>query len=110
MYKQGWIKQSMDSTSTLYAGISAEKAEKRDEALIYYKMIADSGITKIGGNDMAEIYKWLADYYIRKGDKANAAKYIALGKSKYPNDIFYDELTLDALRKNGPQGFSVCQI
>jgi hypothetical protein len=101
MYKEGWIKQSMDSTATLYAGISAEKADKRDEAVIYYKTIADSGITKIGGNDMAEIYKWLADYYTRKGDKENAAKYTALGKQKYPNDIFYDELTLDALRKSG---------
>jgi hypothetical protein len=93
----------MDSTSLLYAGISAEKSDKRDVAVIYYKVIADSGITKIGGNDMAEIYKWLADYYTRKGDKANAAKYIALGKSKYPNDIFYDEMALDELRKTGPK-------
>jgi hypothetical protein len=103
MYKQGWIKQSMDSTSLLYAGISAEKSDKRDEAVVYYKTIADSGITKIAGNDMAEIYKWLSDYYTRKGDKAMAAKYTALGKSKYPNDIFYDELQLDVLRKTGPK-------
>jgi hypothetical protein len=103
MFKQGWIKQSMDTTATLYAGISAEKSDKREEALIYYKTIADSGITKIGGNDMTEIYKWLADYYTRKGDKESAAKYVALGKSKYPNDIFYDELQLDELRKNGPK-------
>ncbi len=103
MYKNGWIKQTMDSTSLLYAGISAEKNNKRDEAAIYYKTIADSGISKIGGNDMAEIYKWLADYYTRKGDKANAAHYVALGKSKYPNDLFYDELSLDELRKNGPK-------
>jgi hypothetical protein len=103
MYKNGWIKQSMDSTSILYAGISAEKNNKRDDASTYYKMIADSGITKIGGNEMTEIYKWLADYYTHKGDKANAAKYIALGKSKYPNDLFYDELSLDELRKNGPK-------
>jgi hypothetical protein len=103
MYKQGWIKQSMDTTSLLYAGISAEKSNKRDEALIYYKTIADSGITKIGGNDMGEIYKWLADYYTRSGDKAMAVKYTALGKSKYPNDIFFDELQLDVLRKTGPK-------
>jgi len=103
MYRQGWIKQSMDSTSLLYAGISAEKAGKRDEALVFYKTIVDSGITRIGGNDMAEIYKWLSDYYTRKGDKVEAAHYIALGKSKYPNDLFYDELSLDELRKNGPK-------
>src|SRR5664279_5039124 len=35
MYKQGWIKQSMDTTSLLYAGISAEKSDKREDALIY---------------------------------------------------------------------------
>ena len=38
-----------------------------------------------------------------KGIRTNAAKYIAIGKSKYPHDIFYDELTLDELRKNGPK-------
>lgn len=103
MYKQGWIKQSMDSTSLLYGGISAEKAGKRDEAVVFYKTIADSGISNIGGNDMAEIYKWLADYYTRKGDKANAAKYTAIGKARYPHDIFYDELYLDEYRKNGPK-------
>ena len=103
MYKQGWIKQSMDSTSLLYAGISAEKSGKRDDALVFYKTIADSGITKIGGNDMAEIYKWLSDYYTRKGDKVEAAHYIALGKSKYPTDLFYDEMSLEQLRKDGPK-------
>lgn len=101
MYSQGWIKQSLDSTATLYAGISAEKSNKRDEALIYYKTIVDSGITKIGGNDMSEIYKWVSDYYTRKGDKEMAVKYIAIGHSKFPNDVFYDELTLESLRKGG---------
>lgn len=103
MHKQGWIKQSMDTTSLLYAGISAEKSDKRDEALIYYKTIADSGITKIGGNDMVEIYRWMADYYTRKGDKANAAKYTDIGKSRYPTDMFFDEMKLDELRKSGPK-------
>jgi hypothetical protein len=52
---------------------------------------------------MAEIYKWVADYYNRKGDKANTAKYVAIGKAKYPNELFFDELVLDDLRKNGPK-------
>ncbi|HEY4156187.1 MAG TPA: hypothetical protein VGM24_12190 [Puia sp.] len=103
MNEKGWIKQNMDTTSTLYAGISAEKAGKRDDAAIYYKKIADSGITKIGGNDMAEIYKWIADYYNRKGDKANTEKYVDIGKAKYPSELFFDEIILDDLRKNGPK-------
>ncbi|MDP4132268.1 MAG: hypothetical protein Q8939_19085, partial [Bacteroidota bacterium] len=88
MNQKGWIKQNMDTTSTLYAGISAEKAGKRDDAALYYKQIADSGITKISGNDMSEIYKWLADYYNRKGDRANTDKYVAIGKAKYTNELF----------------------
>jgi tetratricopeptide repeat protein len=103
MNKEGWTKQNMDTISTYYAGYSAENSNKRDEALTYYKIIIDSGVTKIHGYDMAEIYKWVADYYTRKGDKENAAKYISMGKSKYPNDIFYDELSLDMLRKSGPK-------
>jgi len=103
MNKQGWIKQSMDSTATLYAGICAEKSDKRDEALGYYKTIVDSGITKIGENDMEEIYKWVSDYYVRKGDQVNAYKYTMIGKARYPNDIYFDEMALDILRKTGPK-------
>jgi hypothetical protein len=103
MNQKGWIKQNMDTTSTLYAGISAEKAGKRDDAATYYGQIADSGITKISGNDMTEIYKWLADYYNRKGDKANTDKYVAIGKAHFPNELFYDEMVLDNFRKNGPK-------
>ena len=103
MNGKGWIKQNMDTTSTLYAGISAEKSSKRDTAVIYYKTIVDSGITKINGNSMEEIYKWVADYYDKKGDRANSDKYIAMGKAKFPGDLFYDELDLDRLRKTGPK-------
>jgi hypothetical protein len=103
MNEKGWVKQNMDTTSTLYAGISAEKAAKRDDAVIYYKQIVDSGITRIGGNDMGEIYKWVADYYNRKADKAEADKYLAIGKAKYPHELFYYELELDNWRKNGPK-------
>ena len=49
MGEKGWIKKILDTTSTLYAGISAEKANNRDEAALYYKQLADSGITKING-------------------------------------------------------------
>jgi len=101
MSHNGWIKQTIDTTAILYAGISGEKANNRDEAVIYYRMIADSGVTRIGGNDMIEIYKWIADYYNRKGDDANTAKYIAIGKAKYPKDLFWPEMELDILRKKG---------
>ena len=101
MCHMGWLKPTMDTTATLYAGISAEKANDRDDAAIYYKTIVDSGITKIAGNDMLEIYKWIADYYDRKGDEANAKKYLAIGQAKYPTDVFWAETELDMYRKSG---------
>jgi len=35
MFSKGWINQKFDTISTLYAGIAAEKAKKRDEASHY---------------------------------------------------------------------------
>ncbi len=101
MSEKGWVTQKLDTTATLYAGISAEKSNDRDQAVTFYKQIADSGITKIGGNDMVEIYKWVADYYDKKGDAANTQKYIALGKKAYPKDLFWPEMELEIARKQG---------
>jgi len=101
MQKKGWVKATMDTNSIFYAGICAEKANKRDEAVLYYQTIADSGITKIGGNDMTEIYKWVVDYYNQKKDKANTAKYLAIGEKVFPNDLFWPDTELEIARKGG---------
>jgi hypothetical protein len=107
MYSKGWITQKADTISTLYAGIAAEKAKKRDDAAFYYSKIADS---KLADKKYEDIYKWLANYYAQdKSDETNALKYVKLGKEVYPadssswNDIelsIYDT-ELDAFRKKG---------
>lgn len=101
MGSKGWVTQKFDTTATLYAGISAEKDNNRDEAVVFYKQIADSGISKIGGNDMIEIYKWVADYYNQKKDVPNTLKYLALGKKAYPKELFWPDMELDLVRKSG---------
>ena len=101
MAQKGWVKQPMDTTATLYAGVSAEKANNRDQALVFYKMICDSGITKIGGNDMIEIYKWVSDYYLQKKDFPNCTKYLQMGLKAYPTDLFWPDTQLDIARKSG---------
>lgn len=101
MQKKGWVRQTLDTNSIFYAGICAEKANNRDQAVIYYQTIADSGITKIGGNDMTEIYKWVVDYYHQKKDMANTAKYLAIGERIYPNDLFWPDTELEIARKGG---------
>lgn len=98
MYSKKWSTVAMDTSVVLYAGICSEKADLRDEAAIYYGKLADA---KVNGEGMVEIYKWLADYYNQKKDAANTAKYIALGKSVYPADPFWDIMEMDIARNAG---------
>ncbi|MBC7851633.1 MAG: tetratricopeptide repeat protein [Chitinophagaceae bacterium] len=89
---------SFDTTTILYAGISAEKANKPDNAATYYGMIAEK---KINSDGFVEIYKWLADYYGKKGDMTNAAKFTQLGREVFPKDQFWDAYDLDIVREKG---------
>ncbi|HEY4876382.1 MAG TPA: hypothetical protein VIH86_12470 [Puia sp.] len=106
MVEKGWINMKIDTTSNIYAGISAEKAKKRDTAAIYYGKLADA---KVGGGNMIEIYKWLSNYYSTdKNDQANALKYVDIGKELYPNDSSWKDIEvnvyenqLDLYRKSG---------
>ena len=98
MAQKKMITYGFDTTTVLYAGISAEKANKPDDAAIYYGKIADR---KIESQGFVEIYKWLADYYSKKNDMANATKYIAIGREVYPKDQFWDAYELDMVREKG---------
>src|ERR1700733_7415140 len=101
MNAKGWTTLKLDTTSTLYAGISAEKAGKRDTAAVYYGRLAEAKIANINGSNMVEIYKWLVDYYDKKKDEANEKKFIALAKEQYPEDLFWSSTELDDLREKG---------
>ena len=101
MAKQGWTNNvTLDTTTTLYAGISAEKASKLDEAAIYYGKIAENKAT---GEGFIEIYKWLADHHKQKGDIATSQKFVDIGKELYPTDAFWSGFELDMLREKGTQ-------
>ncbi len=95
---KGWTTLKLDTTTSLYAGISAEKANKPDEAAIYYGAIATSKAT---GEGFIEIYKWLADHYKQKGDLATSQKYLQLGREVYPTDPFWSGFELEMLREKG---------
>ncbi|HXO74872.1 MAG TPA: hypothetical protein VN824_06565 [Puia sp.] len=101
MNSKGWTNLKIDTTSTLYAGISAEKAGLKDTAAIYYGKLADARIANINGSNMIDIYKWLVDYYNTKKDAANTQKFITLAKEQYPDDLFWPSTELDNLREKG---------
>lgn len=99
MVAQGWTnKVVLDTTSTLYAGIAAEKANKLDDAAIYYGKIADQKAT---GEGFVEIYKWLANHHKEKGDIATSQKYLNLGREVYPTEKFWTEFEVAMLREKG---------
>ncbi|MDE3248329.1 MAG: tetratricopeptide repeat protein [Bacteroidota bacterium] len=98
MSSKGWANVKLDTTVVLYTGISAEKANKRDDAAIYYARLADA---KVNGENMSEIYKWLADYYAKKEDRTSSVKYLNLGKELYPKDSFWEEYEMQMIRDSG---------
>jgi hypothetical protein len=101
MTTKGWTKLPIDTTSTLYAGISAEKANKKDVAATFYGKLADAKIATINGTNMIDIYKWLVDYYNQKKDEANTEKFLALAEAQYPDDLFWPSTRLEILRARG---------
>jgi hypothetical protein len=101
MAEKGWLTSKIDTTSTLYAGVSAEKLEKPDEAAIYYGQLADNKIAKYGGDDLIGIYQWLARHYADKKDYVNANKYAALGLELFPKDSFWPSIEIDMAKEGG---------
>jgi len=99
MGEKGWLSTKMDTTSTLYSGVAAEKLEKPDEAAIYYAQLADNKITKYGGDDLVGIYQWLARHYADKKDYTNANKYILLGRELFPKDPFWPSIEIDMAKE-----------
>lgn len=98
MTEKGWINLKLDTNSILYAGVSAEKLNKPDDAVTYYGMLAENKVT---GDGFVEIYKWVANHYYEKKDMANAQKFITVGKQVYPTDPFWASLELDMSRDSG---------
>jgi hypothetical protein len=105
IFSNKWSRDSTmayDTTSILYAGITSEKANHKDTAALYYGRIAQYKLSKIGGSDISDIYKWLVDYYYnQKKDMANTQKYLALGKAVFPEDLLWPDTELDIARKSG---------
>ncbi|MBL7696592.1 MAG: hypothetical protein JNK79_00470 [Chitinophagaceae bacterium] len=96
---EGWTSGiTLDTVSVLYAGISAEKANKLDTAAMYYSKIAEA---KAKAQGYESIYKWLADYYKTKGDTEKANHFTSLGKEVYPDDPFWLGFEVNMLSEKG---------
>jgi hypothetical protein len=84
-----WTASTFDTTSYLYAGVTAQNAKKSEEAAKYYGKIADR---KIAGKDYEGIYDFLTKYYLNSNNQAEFKKYLALAKETYPKNTLWNDL------------------
>jgi hypothetical protein len=83
---------AFDTTLTKNIALSAYRAKKEDDAVVYYQKIAEK---KIAGPDNQDVYELLVDYYNRKKDMANREKYLQLGSELYPDDDYWYQIQLE---------------
>ncbi|MFN5334371.1 MAG: hypothetical protein ACK5BV_04195, partial [Bacteroidota bacterium] len=125
IFKNGWALAEVDTILYYYAGAAAMQANMVDDAVNFYKKIADANI---GGEGYDVCYRYLTYHYDKKAEKAldtsliyksknnldsssyylnlsNSFKekyksYSSAGRKLYPNDTYYDKLELDRERNN----------
>ncbi|MFN5422744.1 MAG: tetratricopeptide repeat protein [bacterium] len=96
IFSQGWGLYKLDTTLTLYLGLSALNAKKEDEAIVFFTKIADENIG--GTPDRATPYRFLAKYYYDKKDEAKMKKYMDAGLKLYPQDDYLPQLMIESVR------------
>jgi hypothetical protein len=84
-----WSASAFDTTSYLYAGVTAQNAKKDAEAAKYYGQIAER---KIVGPDYEGIYDYLVKYYLNSNNQEQFKKYLALAKEAYPKNTLWNDL------------------
>jgi hypothetical protein len=84
-----WSASAFDTTSYLYAGVTAQNSKKNDEAANYYGKIAER---KVVGADYEGIYDFLVKHYLNTNNQAEFAKYLALAKEAYPKNTLWNDL------------------
>lgn len=110
IYKNGWALAEVDTVLYYYAGAAAMQANLAEDAVTYYRKIADANI---GGEGYDVCYRYLTFHYDKKGNTDLSSKYAAAGRKLYPADTYYDKLELDRERNNkglSPELFAKYEI
>ncbi|MBL7701100.1 MAG: hypothetical protein JNM14_02525 [Ferruginibacter sp.] len=85
-YEKKLITTELDTMLTFYAGYTAMKADKINDAVYYFKKIGDAGAY---GTDLQIAYGWLCNYYLTdKKDAATARLYCEKGLKFYASDEY----------------------
>jgi hypothetical protein len=88
----GFKFSAFDTTLVQNIALSAYRADKHDDAVVYYKKIADQ---KIAGKDNVDVYHLLIEYYQKKNDRATREQYLQLARELYPNEARWYQMELE---------------
>jgi hypothetical protein len=84
---------ALDTQLLTLTGSAGILAKKEDLAMPYYQKLADA---KVKGEDFKNIYPILVEYFGKKGDSVNKAKYLAIGSELYPENPYWNQSKLAA--------------
>jgi hypothetical protein len=82
---------ALDTQLVNLAGSAGMLAKKDDAAIPYFQLIADQ---KLKGDDFKDVYPIIVDYYTKKKDSVNRAKYLAIGMEVLPANPYWTQSKL----------------
>lgn len=77
----------LDTNVLILAGITAESGGFKEDALEYYKKLANA---KVGGEGFEGVYRYLITYSFGKKDMESFERYKSLGKEVFPKSDYFD--------------------
>ncbi|MGV3528791.1 MAG: retroviral-like aspartic protease family protein [Flavisolibacter sp.] len=95
-----YIYPEVDTVLLRYTAAAAYSAKREDEAIPYFEKLADA---KIAEKDFRDIYGLLVQYHSKKGNTAQAEKYLGLGKELFPDQEYWIGLEVGDLGNNKEQ-------
>ena len=81
------LSSSLDTNVLILAGITAESGGFKEDALEYYKKLANA---KVGGEGFEGVYRYLITYSFGKKDMEAFERYKSLGKEVFPKSDYFD--------------------
>ncbi len=94
----GYKFPAIDTSLVLNAATAAVLAKREDDAITYYKILTDGGLT---GKDYLVAYEYLADYAKKKKDMPAFYAALDLGRKVYPQEDYWTAIEMELIGESG---------